>query len=204
MLAARFRGAVGTIFTSDTAFHGHEGDRTVPRYPLVQYRWVNQAPAMFAIGTAAGRAMTFPWPGTSLRIGEHDVQIAQVDWTSLAMTRAFSRKLVRYEFQAPWIALNQENHARFRNLDRAARRQELDRILVGNILTMSQAFGWFFEPSETVFAAFEPTREVPTTVKNVSLIGFEGTFVTNLELPDGLALGRSVSHGYGWFERMSS
>lgn len=24
-------------------------------------------------------------------------------------------------------------------------------------------------------------------------------FVTNLELPDDLALGRSVSHGFGWF-----
>jgi hypothetical protein len=33
------------------------------------------------------------------------------------------------------------------------------------------------------------------------LLGFEGSFVTNLELPDNLALGRSVSHGFGWFRR---
>jgi hypothetical protein len=26
-------------------------------------------------------------------------------------------------------------------------------------------------------------------------------FLTNLELPDDLALGRSVSHGFGWFRR---
>ncbi len=201
ILAARWRGAVASIFTDDSAFHGHQADRTLLRYPLVHYRWVDNAPAVFAIGPAAQRAMIHPWPGTSVRIGEHDAHITQVDWSALAITRAFSRKLIRYEFRAPWIALNQENHARFKDLDRVARRNDLDRILVGNLLTMSQAFGWFFSPDETIFAAFEPTREVPTTIKGVSLIGFEGTFVTNLELPSGLALGRSVSHGFGWLER---
>jgi len=201
-LAARWRGAVASIFENDSAFHGHEGDRTLARYPLVHYRWLDQTPAVFAIGPAAERAMTHPWPGTEVRIGEHDVRITQVDWSVVSVARAFSRKLLRYDFRAPWIALNQENHARFKDLDRVARRQELDRILVGNLLTMSQAFGWFFSPDETIFAAFEPLREVPTTIKGVSLIGFEGTFVTNLDLPDGLALGRSVSHGFGWFQRL--
>jgi hypothetical protein len=37
--------------------------------------------------------------------------------------------------------------------------------------------------------------------EGVSLLGFEGTFVSNLDLPDNLALGRSVTHGFGWFHR---
>jgi hypothetical protein len=202
VLAARWRGAVASRFEDDAAFHGHDGDRTVARYPQVQYRWVDGAPALFAIGASAQRAMAHPWPGTTIRLGDEESRIVQVDWSALAITRSFSRRLVRYEFCAPWIALNQENHARYRTLDRAARRDELDRILVGNLLTMSQAFGWFFERDEIVYAAFEPTREVPSVVKGVSLIGFEGTFVTNLALPDGLALGRSVSHGFGCFQRI--
>lgn len=200
-LAACWRGAVGDLFRDDTAFHGHEGERTVTRDPTVHYRWIDDAPALFVVGEAAQRAMAHPWPGSTVRIGEHTRRVAQVDWSVTSLQRSLARRLVRYELGAPWIALNQSNHARFRDLDRATRRSELDRILVGNLLTMSQAFGWFYGPDETVYAAFEPTRDVPCVVKGTTLLGFEGSFVTNLELPDHLAIGRSVSHGFGWFRR---
>ena len=52
-----------------------------------------------------------------------------------------------------------------------------------------------------MYAAFECEREVPRRLKDVSLVGFTGAFVTNLALPDHLALGRSVSHGFGWFRK---
>jgi hypothetical protein len=200
--AARFRGAVGALFTGDPAFHGHQGERTLARYPEVHYRWADGAPALFALGAAAGGALSHPWPGSTLRLGDEDARVAEVSWTTLAVTRVLVRRLVRYELCAPWIALNQDNHARYRTLSPPARRAELDRILVGNLLTMSQTFGWYFEPEEIVHAAFEPSDEGPAVVKGVPLIGFLGSFVSNLELPDGLAVGRSVSHGFGWFRRM--
>lgn len=201
-LAAQWRGVVAALFAGEPAFHGHDGDRPLPRYPAVQYRWVDGAPALFALGAPAQRAMAHPWPGTSIRLGKADARIVEVDWTTATITRSFSRRLVRYELCAPWIALNQENYARYRVLDPRARRAELDRILVGNLLTMSQTFGWFFDAGETVYAAFEPGGEVPSTVKGVALVGFKGFFVTNLVLPDGLAIGRSVSHGFGWFRQV--
>lgn len=200
-LAAWWRGAVASRFPTETAFHGHEGDRTIARSPEVHYRWIDGRPALFAIGAASQQAMAHPWPGVTVRLGEDERRVAQVEWTVATLQRSFSRQLVRYDLGAPWIALNQENHTRYRTLGRPARRAELDRILVGNLLTMSKAFGWFYERHETVYAAFEPHDEVPCVVKEVSLLGFEGSFVTNLDLPDDLALGRSVSHGFGWFRR---
>jgi hypothetical protein len=200
-LAAWWRGAVAQRFPDEIAFHGHDGTRTVARYPEVQYRWHEGAPCLFALGETAGRVMAHPWPGAMVRLGDRELRVAQVDWSALAMTRSLSRRLVRYAFRAPWIALNQQNHARYRALPVAERRAELDRILVGNLLTMSQGLGWFFEPDETVYAAADVSNEVPCVVKGTSLLGFEGTFVTNVELPDHLALGRSVSHGFGWFSR---
>lgn len=202
-LAAWWRGAVAARFADDVAFHGHDGERTVARYPEVHYRVVDGAPALLCLGDAAVRAMTHPWPGAVLRLGPETREVVEVSWRSVALVRGLSRRLVRYRFHAPWIALNQANHARYRTADRDAQRAMLDRILVGNLLTMSQAFDWIYGPDETVYAAFEPLREVSCTVKDVSLLGFEGTFVTNLELPDELALGRSVSHGFGWFRRLA-
>jgi hypothetical protein len=201
LLAAWWRGAVASRFPADAAFHGHDAEHPVARSAAVHYRWIDGAPALFAIGAAAQVAMTHPWPGVTVRLGEQERRIEQVDWTVAAVQRAFSRRLVRYELGAPWIALNQENHARYLSFGGAGRRAELDRILVGNLLTMSKSFGWFYAEGETVLAAFEPHREVRCVVKDVSLLGFEGSFVTNLELPDDLALGRSVSLGFGWFRR---
>jgi hypothetical protein len=203
-LAAWWRGAVASIFRTETAFHGHDGDRTVARYPEVHYRWTLEGPTLFAVGPAAHLAMAHPWPSATVRIGAEERRIVEIDWSVTAIQRAFSRRLVRYELGAPWIALNQENHARYRALSGSARRAELDRILVGNLLSMSKGLGWFYAPDETIYAAFEPAREVHCEVKEVSLIGFEGSFVSNLDLPDDLAVGRSVSLGFGWFRRASA
>lgn len=200
-LTAMWRGAVASLFPNDPAFHGHEGAVTIPRYPEVHYRWIDGAPALFAIGPAAQQAMAHSWPGLTVRVGEQERRIGRVEWTVTTLQRSFSKRLVRYDLGAPWIALNQENHVRYRTLDAAARRAELDRILVGNLLTMSKAFGWFYTKDETIYAAFEPHNDVQCVVKDTSLLGLEGSFVTNLELPDDLALGRSVSFGFGWFRR---
>lgn len=200
-LAAWWRGAAASRFPDDVAFHGHDGTRTIARYPEVHYRWLDGAPALFSFGEAAQRAMGHPWPGSELRLGPHVRTIAEVQWNVVPLTRGLSRRLVRYEFRAPWLALNQANYGRYRTMARAERRAELDRILVGNLLSMSTGFGWFFEAGETVYAAADVTREVACTVKDTVLVGFEGSFVCNLELPDHLALGRSVSHGFGCFVR---
>jgi hypothetical protein len=200
-LAAWWRGAVASLFHAETAFHGHDGDRTVPRYPEVHYRWIDNAPALFAFGPAAQLAMAHPWPGAAVRIGDQERRIVEVEWRTTPIEHSFSRRLVRYDLGAPWIALNQDNHARYRALGPAARRAELDRILVGNLLSMSKGLGWRHAEHEIVYAAFEPAREVSCQVKDVALAGFEGSFVSNLVLPDGLAVGRSVSLGFGWFRR---
>ena len=54
-----------------------------------------------------------------------------------------------------------------------------------------------------VVSVVEGHGEVTCVVKDVPHVGFEGGFVTNLALPDHLAVGRSVSHGFGWFTRAS-
>jgi hypothetical protein len=201
-LAAWWRGAVASRFPGEVAFHGHDGDRTALRYPAVQYRWLDGAPAIYALGAAAEQVMAHPWPGEVVRLGTQERRVAEVAWAVTPLGRAaFARRLVRYEMGAPWLALNQENHARWRALGPGARRAELDRVVVGNLLTMSRSLGWEYAPDETVYAAFEPAREVSCAVKDVRLVGFEGSFVTNLELPDDLAVGRSVARGFGWFRR---
>jgi Cas6b C-terminal domain len=53
-----------------------------------------------------------------------------------------------------------------------------------------------------LYAAVEVTESRPCPYKDVELMGFLGRLLTNVDLPDGFALGRAVSHGYGWVLRI--
>ena len=201
-LAAFWRGAVAGFFPGAPAFHGHDGDRLLYRYPPVHYRWADGAPELLALGPSARTVMDHPWPGTALRLGADTHTVAEVVWRTSVLALAPADRLVRYTFGAPWLALNQENHARYRGMSPGARRAELDRILVGNLLALCKGMEWFLPEGSTLFAAAEPRGEVDCEHKGTALTGFEGEFVCNLELPDALAVGRAVSHGYGWFRRV--
>jgi hypothetical protein len=81
----------------------------------------------------------------------------------------------------------------------SASKYELDRLAVGGLLVGLRGFGVDF-PGR-LFAAFEESSRKPCRYKDVEMIGFRGQFVANVDLPDGFALGRAVSHGYGWVYR---
>src|ERR1700730_16927182 len=104
-LASEWRGAVAARFQDEPEFHGHDGDRVLYRYPFVQYRWLEGAPALFAIGASAQRAMSHPWPGTAVQLGGSTHAIVDVEWLPLALSLSHSDRLLRYEFGAPWLAL---------------------------------------------------------------------------------------------------
>jgi hypothetical protein len=197
-LAARWRGAVAGVFPADPAFHGHEGERQLYRYPPVQYRWIDNSPVLFVLGAPMEVAMNHGWPGTHVRLGGEEREILDVEWHPLPLRIETSNRLLRYSFGAPWLALNQENHARYRALDPEGRRAELDRILVGNLLSAFTGLGLQLPIGATIFASVEKPRPRSYVLKGVDLLGFDADFVCNFSLPAGLALGRSVSHGFGW------
>lgn len=200
-LAAMLRGAIAAHFLDDPDFHGHKGDRTLYRYPSVQYRWLPDGPALFLLGDAAERARAYPFVGLTLQLGEESVTIAEVKWRALALGLAAAPEPRRYRFGAPWLALNKENVLRYEALSPQARRvAELNRILVGNVLSVCKGLGWDIPADLRLQASLESVREVTCGVKGTPMRGFFGTFAINLHLPDGLALGRSVSHGFGWIE----
>ena len=61
--------------------------------------------------------------------------------------------------------------------------------------------GFGVEFPTRLYAAFELQATRPCQYKGVELLGFQGRLLTNVDLPDGFALGRAVSHGYGWLCR---
>ena len=73
---------------------------------------------------------------------------------------------------------------------------ERDRLAVAGLLIALRGFGVDF-PGR-LYAAFELHGARTCHYKGVDLLGFRGRLLANVDLPDGFALGRAVSHGYGW------
>lgn len=197
----QFRGAVANAFSSDALFHQHDGEdgKLTYRYPLIHYRWQRDTGIIVGFREAAERLAQIPWMDLSLRLGESEVRSTEARIDLSRTEVGIADRLVRYRFQSPWLPLNQENYARYRGLSESERRDEMDRVLVGHILSALGGMGVRFP--ERLYAAFSLRGTRMCTYKGVKLLGARGQFVSNAILPQSIGLGKAVSHGFGWCER---
>jgi Cas6b C-terminal domain/Cas6b N-terminal domain len=193
------RGAVADRFPDNPLFHQHNGERLLYRYPQVQYRWDRDGPMIVALGEAARFLTGVEWTGMELRIGEYLLTIRDAVYSFRRHEIRPSPLLMRYRFIAPWLPFSQENYQCYRSMNVAQQVAERDRLAVAGLLISLRGFGVDF-PGR-LYAAFELHGARTCHYKGVDLLGFHGRLLANVDLPDGFALGRAVSHGYGWLCR---
>lgn len=76
----------------------------------------------------------------------------------------------------------------------------LEQIITGNILSFFKGIGYHVE--ERIECAITEMKELSEqSYKHVKFDSFEIKFVCNMELPDGIALGKSGSVGFGTLTR---
>src|SRR5206468_2298840 len=95
----------------------------------------------------------------------------------------------------------QDLFQRYRRMSPAEQVAERDRLAVAGMLTALRRLGGEF-PCR-LFAAFEMFGSQVCRYKGVDMAGFNGTLLASVDLPDGFAFGRAVSHGHGWLFRVS-
>jgi Cas6b C-terminal domain/Cas6b N-terminal domain len=193
------RGALGNLHRDEALFHQHEESRVIYRYPLVQYRWDWRGAAVLGIGEGARALARADWPRMELKVGERVLHVREAACQFRRHTIAVTDTLIRYRFAAPWLPLNQELYERYLRLAPAVQARERDRLAVAGLLLALRGFG--VEVRARLYAAFEMGSSLRTRYKDVLLLGFRGRLLANVDVPDGFALGRAVSHGYGWLER---
>lgn len=192
------RGAIAAAFPENDLFHQHTADGFINRYPRIQYRWDEGRGIIVGLGPGVESLGQLFLQDMHLQLGERQISVSSSTCTFRTHTIQISPKLKRYFFRSPWIALNQDNYAEFRDLPRTEQAEKLDRILIGNILSALKGFDVHVE--ERIYAAVIPKRKIWCSYKDQRLRGFLGMFVTNTDLPAGFGLGKAVSHGYGWIE----
>ncbi len=203
--AAAMRGFFGRKFEDEIHMHNHQPDGTpVYQYPRVQYKVVDQTALLVGVNEGSELLQRLWLEIDETKIGAQQLPVLESSFETSSYHISISSKPIEYRFSTPWLALNQKNHEEYNKLESKLTQQDkLARTLAGNCLGMCKSLGLpRFEPHERIIADCRRLKPIKTTLKGKRMIAFVGKFSLNLNLPDHIGLGKSVSRGFGTIERI--
>jgi len=170
--AQKIRGYMGKLFWGDPHAHNHlQNGKLIYRYPRVQYKIVESM--CLVIGFNEGIEIIMK-AFHDLSLVGLDGEAKEIKFKSLekySPSFSISQEKKKYAFFTPWVALNEKNYEKYQKLGSWAKRKALlEKILVGNIISMSKGLGY------TVAGPIEvdilKLREVNTSLKGNPMLGF--------------------------------
>ncbi|MDR2203631.1 MAG: hypothetical protein LBE76_04970 [Nitrososphaerota archaeon] len=194
--AVKLRGFLGSLFVEDVEFH-HHSERSY-HYPLVQYKRVDKELLILGLQDYARVLMNkmSVVDSISTRRG-----LFRVDSQELNLSTWLVRNTsCCYDFVTPWLAFNEANYSAFRDCDKTQKKAFLEKILVGNTLSCLKGLGIFVDYRiESYVVSF---RSFCVRAHGNLFKAFTARFFLNVDLPDFIGLGKSVSKGFGTIRRV--
>jgi|AntRauTorckE5430_2_1112549.scaffolds.fasta_scaffold00369_12 hypothetical protein len=197
----RFRAAVieATAREHDL-FHNHKDDDTFHyRYPLIQYKSVQQQATIICLGEATNVIHYFlGQPSITLRIGQRseELSVDRVDMRQV-LVQTWTTD-INYRI-SNWQALSQKNYVEWKQLEHESLAEQiafLERILTGNILSACTGMG--FQVNERLKVKIKKFKAGQRLhFKGQQVITFNLDFAVNISLPDYIGLGKGASVGFG-------
>jgi len=192
---SKLRGFIGNKFQEYPILHHHIRAGYLYTYPRVQYKVMGGTASILGIEEGADVLKEISGELNELILGNSCYRINQKVLFEQEVGIGVTRDKRHYRFLTPWLALNQANYSKFREIrDWREKKLFLNNIIIGNILSMCKGLGIVVE--RRLYAHSRITEKV-TEFKNISLKGFTGEFTVNFKIPDFFGIGKGVSQGYG-------
>ncbi len=197
-----FRGAIIDLAGRENPyFHNHEANGLRYGYPLVQYKVIDRHVCLVGIAEAAMAVMElvgkFP---ASLKIGQKEMEFHVEDCTLTPYFPKIEESPKLYRLSC-YIGLTDENFKKYHSMLALTDKVNfLEQVITGNILSFLKGIG--YHAAEKIECAITQLKEpVEQSYKHVKFDTFDLMFVSNMVLPDGIALGKSGSVGFGTLSR---
>ncbi|MFA5397166.1 MAG: CRISPR-associated endonuclease Cas6 [Methanogenium sp.] len=191
--ATCLRGYFANKYIDHDILHNHTSKGYSYRYPLVQYKLIDGIPTIIGLQLGADEVVNLGLAEELISIANSKYMIDNVtietNYTEIGLTS----KPYEYKFITPWLALNQENISKYKNIVDSD--TLLRHILIQNIIQFAKSSQ--YQVPDTIIVEFDDIVEVETHLKGVSMLGFMGSFKVNFKLPDLVGLGKSASRGFG-------
>jgi len=196
------RGAISRQKRNNVLFHQHTNDELlIYNYPLIQYKIIEGNGVIVGLDKGAVAVAKMNLLKKQLNLGNMEYIVEQQTMSFLVPCIGIHDRNKKYKFLSPWLGLNENNYNRYQRLGiQAKKKKMLEKIIVGNILSMSKGLG--YTVPAPIDANILTIREVQTSLKGTPMLGFLGTFSVNFEIPDYWGIGKSVSRGFGTVKRV--
>ena len=191
------RGYFGNFFKNIVEFHNHLDQITFNyKSPNIQYRVIDGNLSILGINEGGDILLKsieeikldeIKLDGIDNKIEEKEIKITFPELE-------IKDERYDYRFESFWIALNEENYKKYQKGEFS-----LDNQLRNNILEFFKLSGVQATKRIIAVGEFEENKIVE---KDTVILGFTGTFKTNVNLPDLIALGKRKSVGYGLIKRI--
>ena len=195
--AKALRGYFGNFFRKIVEFHNHLDQITFNyKSPNIQYRVIDGNLSILGINEGGDILLKsieeikldeIILDGIDNKIKEKEIKITFPELE-------IQDKRYDYKFESFWIALNEENYKKYQKGEFS-----LDNQLRNNILEFFKLSG--VQATKRIIAVGE-FEEHKIIEKDTAILGFTGTFKTNVNLPDLIALGKRKSVGFGIIKRI--
>lgn len=200
--ADKIRGYIGRKFIDDSFLHHHtENNKLIYSYPVVQYKVIDSNPLLIGIKDGVESLWKVFDDMSELNLDNTAHEIFDKKSLLKQVHIGILDNQIPYSFLTPWLALNEKNYDKYQRLGSWANKKELlEKILIGNIISMSKSLG--YTVPEPIKANIQNIKEIQTKLKGTPMLGFLGAFSVNFEIPDYWGIGKSVSRGFGTVKRV--
>jgi hypothetical protein len=184
-------------------FHNHIGeDKFHYKYPVIQYKNQGRKAAIVCIKDGVDEIHHFFTKNSGeICIGEEKrplrVESVKINQFEVQVTDSFF-----YYSISNWLPLNEINFKKYNALDGLAEKSGfLERMLIGNILSMAKGLDWTVEkPIEVKIQNIQSQSRV--NFKGNKLLAMDADIKTNVFLPYDIGLGKGASMGYGTINKL--
>lgn len=199
--ATQLRGFLGYLFINDPEFHHHS--ESPFHYPLIQYKIISNKLSIVGLNDYSFTVFKKIPQLEYLVLPYEKVKIVNVELSMQTVEIKKENNVRKYKFLSPWIALNESNYLSYKNLNNeSCRKQFLERILIGNILSALKGMNVYVEFQ--IKASIQNCKSVSIVAHSNRFQAFFALINTNISIPAHIGLGKSVSKGFGTLEEVAS
>jgi hypothetical protein len=198
----KFRGFLANKYPNYDLIHNHLKDGELRyTYPQIQFKTIKGHPAIICIRDGISVLKQVFMELNNIKIGDKEETIFEKSISLKEEEFGVAERFIDYQFLSPWMALNQENYEKYKAMNPFEQMQFLKHILRENLKTISKGFNYTIPDIEKirVDGNFEK-KEVK--FKNIKMVCFTGSFLTNFYIPDYLGIGKQVARGFGMVKKI--
>lgn len=195
--AEKVRGYLGHVFWDNPIVHHHNPDGSlIYTYPRVQYKIIDGNCLLVAFDDGIDIVKKVFDEIRSLDIDENWVEIHSKAIVFKEENFGELDEPIEYLFVTPWLALNEENFEKYKQLDSLQKvKWLLGNILTANLISIAKSLGYTVQ--KNIYSHVETLKPINVNVKNTQFAGFYGSFSVNFDVPSLWGIGKSVARGFG-------